>query len=100
METDVRMGRKFMKPEGGNMKLTRSKDRRLISITNFEKDNMKGDFFRLYAWSTRMLRQIDVSDRLRQSMNKFYSQCKFNFHELEEVSFCGCGEYVQLVYIE
>lgn len=53
METDVRMGRKFMKPKGGNMCLTRSKDRRLISITNFEKDNSKGEYFRVYAWSTR-----------------------------------------------
>lgn len=72
METDVRMGRKFMKPKGGNMSLTRSKDRRLVSITNFEKDNAKGDYFRVYAWSTRMLRQVEVSERLRASMNRYY----------------------------
>ena len=100
METDVRMGRKFMKPKGGNMSLTRSKDRRLISITNFEKDNPKGDCFRVYAWSTRMLRQVEVSERLRASMNGYYREQKAQFQELVEVSFCGAGEYVQLIYIE
>lgn len=72
METDVKMGRKFMKPQGGNMSLTRSKDRKLISITNFEKDNPNRDYFRMYAWSTKMFRQIEVSMRLHFSMNNYY----------------------------
>lgn len=94
METDVKMGRKFMKPQGGNMSLTRSKDRKLVSITNFEQDNPNGDYFRIYAWSTKMFRRIDVSARLHVSMNNYYFRNKECFHELVEVAFCGGGEYV------
>lgn len=100
METDVKMGRKFMKPQGGNMSLTRSKDRKLVSITNFEKDNPNKDYFRIYAWSTKIFRQIEVSMRLHFSMNNYYFKNKEFFHELVEVAFCGGGDYVQLIYVQ
>jgi hypothetical protein len=36
------MGRKFFPSENGNMVLTRSKDKKIISLTNFDKDDLDG----------------------------------------------------------
>jgi hypothetical protein len=41
-ETDLNMGGKFIPSIGGNMTLTRSKDKTTISLVHFNRDDPKG----------------------------------------------------------
>jgi hypothetical protein len=44
-EVPIKMGRKFFPSMDANMTLTLSKDKRLISLLNFDQDNSDGDYF-------------------------------------------------------
>lgn len=97
-EVDCRMGRKFIRPANGNMQLTRSKDRKVVSLTNFDRNDSQGGYFHVLAW-TPDLKKFDVSDRLLLALNHYYHSVKDSFDELVELAFCGRNQYVQLVYI-
>lgn len=53
-QQNVKMGRKYFTANNGNMKLTRSKDKKVISLTNFDRENEKGEFFKVLAWTNRL----------------------------------------------
>jgi hypothetical protein len=50
------MGRKFFPSKNGNMVLTRSKDKKIISLTNFEKFHPNEEFFKIKAWTVKLSR--------------------------------------------
>jgi hypothetical protein len=54
IQTDIEMGRKFFPSQNGNMVLTRSKDKKVISLTNFDRNDQEGEHFKLKAWSTKL----------------------------------------------
>jgi hypothetical protein len=55
-ETSVSMmGRKFYESKDGNMTLIRSTDKRCISLVNFEPDNSNDNFFKLLAWTIKLV---------------------------------------------
>ena len=93
------MGRKFIKPMNGNMQLTRSKDKKILSLTNFDRTNKYGDYFQVQAWTLR-LKKFQIFQKLIFGMNSYYHTVKDNFDELIEVSFCGNNQYVQLIYVQ
>jgi hypothetical protein len=53
-QCNVKMGRKYFTANKGNMVLTRSKDKKVISLTNFDRENLKGDFFKVLAWTNKL----------------------------------------------
>jgi hypothetical protein len=55
------MGRKFISAGNGNMTLTRSKDKKIVSVTNFDRENRKGDYFKILAW-TNKLKVFETAD--------------------------------------
>lgn len=48
------MGRKFFPSENGNMVLTRSKDKKIISLTNFNEWDDNGQYFKISAWTIKL----------------------------------------------
>jgi hypothetical protein len=50
----MKMGRKFIPAGNGNMVLTRSKDKKIISVTNFDKDALDADYFKTLAWTSKL----------------------------------------------
>ena len=84
-EADVKIGRKFYPSEKGNMRLTRSSDRLIISLVNFDEFSKEGEFFKVCAWSPKTLQAIPVSDKLNQGMNTYFRRVQDMFHELIEV---------------
>jgi hypothetical protein len=48
------MGRKFFSSENGNMVLTRSKDKKIISLTNFDPYDDHGKYFKIAAWTIKL----------------------------------------------
>ena len=83
------------------MTLTRSKDKKVISLVNFNEKDKFGNFFKVLAWTCK-LKPFNVSDKLNEGMNQYfrYIQKDNTFDKLQEVSFVGNSKYVQLVYIE
>ena len=78
------------------MILTRSKDKKIISVTNFDKESMSGDYFYTLAWTAK-LKPFTTSDNfqnLNESMSRYYHRYKSSFVELVEVSFVGSSKYV------
>lgn len=101
-QVDVKMGRKFHISENGNMVLTRSKDKKVVSLTNFDPHNENGEYFRTLAW-TNKLKKFETADEfelLNTGMSFYYNEVKDTFDELVEVSFVGNSKFVQLIYIE
>ena len=54
VQDTVRMGRKFFPSKDGNMVLTRSKDKKIISLTNFDRYDEDGNYFKIRAWTTKL----------------------------------------------
>ena len=48
------MGRKFFPSKNGNMELTRSKDKKVVSLTNFDSNDSRGDYFKIKAWTSKL----------------------------------------------
>lgn len=65
------MGRNFSISKDGNMTLTRSRDKSLISLLNFDRQNQQGRFFKLLAWTVK-LKPIPVSEVLNEALSKYY----------------------------
>ena len=93
------MGRNFMPTKNGNMQLTRSRDKSLISIVNFDKNDPCANYFKLMAWTVKLVPH-DVDVRLNEGMNLYLHGVKESFEELVEVVFVGRCQYVLLTYIE
>jgi len=81
------------------MKLTRSTDKKVFSLTRFDPNDSNGEYFHIKAWYSR-LRPFQISDKLNIGMNKFFDSIKENFSELVSVKFVGNCNYVLLTYIE
>lgn len=62
-EHPLHMGRAFVPSLHGNMQFTRSRDKRLISIANFQRASPNGDHFKVLAWTTK-LKPFEVSEAL------------------------------------
>ena len=109
LQEDVKLGRKFYISEKGNMKLNRSIDKTLISLTNFD-ENSPNNLFKVYAWTSKDLKGIKINPKLDQGMSNYISGVKAEnkFHELIEVQFIGSCDLgvsgnvkiVMLKYIE
>ena len=102
-EVDLNMGRKFMPSSKGNMVLTRSKDKKIVSITNFDREDKNENYFKFLAW-TNKLKPFPKSGHdfsiLESGINKYYSAIKDSFDELVELSLVGGSKFVQLIYYE
>jgi hypothetical protein len=75
------MGRKFFPSENGNMVLTRSKDKKVLSLTNFDESDENGEYFRTVAW-TNKLKKFETADEFQMlniGMNAYYSKVKDSF---------------------
>lgn len=48
------MGRKFLPSKNGNMELTRSKDKKVVSVTNFDSGDLSGNYFKIRAWTSKL----------------------------------------------
>ena len=81
------------------MTLTRSRDKSLISLLNFDRQNMFGDYFKLLAWTIKLV-SVDVAQELNEGMSHYFSSISNNFDELVEVAFVGRCDYVMMIYIE
>lgn len=96
------MGRKFVSSIHGNMVLQRSKDKKVVSITNFDSASPTGEYFKSLAW-TNKLKKFETPDEfasLNNGMNAYFDKVHRKFDELIEVSFVGNSKFVQLVYLE
>lgn len=96
------MGRKFYPSRNGNMVLQRSKDKKVVSITNFDATSPTEEYFKTLAW-TNKLKKFETPDEftaLNIGMNNYYHLVRKQFDELVEVSFVGNSKFVQLIYIE
>lgn len=98
-EVNANMGRKLLKPYLGNMSLTRSRDRKIVSVTNFEKDNKDGQYFRVYAWQVINLKTVEISEAFHKCINQYYVENRDIFGEVIEVSFCDKKRLIQLIYV-
>ena len=52
---DVKIERKFFPSENGNMTLTRSSDKKIVSLVNFYREDKYNQFFKIYAWTPKAL---------------------------------------------
>jgi len=81
------------------MKLTRSADRKVFSLTNFDPNHPSGQYFYIKAWYS-MLKPFNISEQLMTGLNKYYEEMKSYFFDLIEVQFvCNCN-FLLLTYIE
>ena len=101
-QCNVKMGRKYFPAKNGNMMLTRSKDKKIISLVNFDRDSEKGEYFRVLAWTNKlkMFSPTDHFEILNSGLNNYFQSVYETFEELIEVSFVGNSKFVQLVYLE
>ena len=102
-EVDLNMGRTFMPSKNGNMVLTRSKDKKIVSLTNFNRDHKGGKYFKVLSW-TNKLKKFPGSNKdfsiLENGLNEYFSAVKETFNEFVELSFVGNSKYIQLIYFE
>ena len=101
-QVEMNMGRKFLQAGKGNMVLTRSKDKKIVSVTNFDQDAPDGEYFKTLAWTSK-LKPFLAGEELRsldEGMSTYFHKIKDAFVELIEVSFVGSSKYVQLIYME
>lgn len=72
------MGRKYIPVENGNMVLTRSKDKKIISVTNFDKMATDRKYFKVLAWSIKLnpFQTTDEFENLNRGMSDYYHMNK------------------------
>ena len=73
-QCNVKMGRKYFPAKNGNMMLTRSKDKKVISLVNFDRDNEKGEYFKVLAWTNKlkMFSPNDHYEILNSGLNMYF----------------------------
>lgn len=99
-EVDCKMGGYFSHTNHGCMELTRSLDKKLISLCNFDSTNPSKKYFNVKAWNVKKLRPFEIHSKLNKGLNKFFEENKESFDHLESVHFMGKNKYIQLVYVE
>ena len=74
-QVEVKMGRKFFQSKNGNMVMTRSKDKKIISLTNFDQFSEDGQYFKTLAWTNklRIFSTADNFEMLNNGMNEYYT---------------------------
>ena len=82
------------------MKLTRSTNKQIVSLVNFDTEAKNEQFFKIYAWTPKSLDYVKVDDMLIEGMNKYYRANEESFHQLVEVVFVYKNDKVLLKYIE
>jgi len=93
-EVDAKMGGYFNSTHHGCMELTRSLDKKLISLCNFDSTNYRGHFFNVKAWYVKKLKPYDVHQKLNRSLNKYYQENIVSFDHLESINFIGRNKYI------
>lgn len=66
------------------MTLTRSMDKKLVSIVNFDPDDNFGQYFKVLAFTVK-LEKYDLNDKLDDGLNNYYSKIKNYFDELVQI---------------
>lgn len=82
------------------MELTRSLDKKLISLCNFDSTNPSKNYFNVKAWNVKKLKPFEIHHKLNKGLNKFFEENKESFDHLESIHFMGKNKYIQMVYIE
>lgn len=82
------------------MTITRSYCKKYITITNFDDRHPSKEYFKVMAYNKESLSTFAIPPALESALNKYYKNNKEIFHELEELTMCGAGNYIQLVYQE
>ena len=54
------------------MVLTRSTNKLLISLVNFDRNNQYEEYFRVFAWSSKMLKAHPISENLNSGLNTYF----------------------------
>ena len=93
-EVEAHMGGFFNSTHHGCMELTRSFDKKLISLCNFDSTNPKGHFFNIKAWYVKKLKPFDIHHKLNVALNKFYSDNVDSFDHLESIHFLARNKYI------
>ena len=57
------------------MVLTRSTDKRIVSLVNFNRYDPDGEYFKMMAWTIK-LKPWNISLKLDQGLNEYYKQNK------------------------
>lgn len=98
------MGRKFFPSLSGNMELTRSRDKKVISLTNFDRDDANGEYFKVKAWTSKLAvyrgPSKDDFKSLNEGLSQYFAEHKDTFDKLLQLNFCGNSKYIQLTYLE
>ena len=92
-EIEIKMGRKLEAIGSANMLLTRSKDKKLISLANIDLDHPKGKIFKVLAWTIK-LQKYELSDKLEVGVNEYFQQIKGKVDKFIEVSFVGNNNFL------
>jgi len=71
------MGRKFFPSLNGNMTLRRSRDKKIISLTNFDRFDENNEFFKIKAWTIKLKpykndEGCNSISTLESSMNRWF----------------------------
>lgn len=85
------------------MVLTRSKDKKIVSIINFDREDSHGKFFKVLAWTNKLKtfpRACQDFSILENALDQYFSSIRDSFDELVELSFLGGSKFVQLIYFE
>ena len=73
------MGRNFIPSKNGNMMLTRSRDKRRISLTNFDPKDQDKDYFKILSYTTKLV-ECPTNPKLNEGMNKYFETIKDTFY--------------------
>ena len=96
-EVNIKMGRYYIPSKDGNMTLTRSYDKKWISLTKFDPRDM--NHFKVKAWCTQLEGDHEFAE-LNQGLDKYFEAHKKSFNSLVSVTFTGRRKLVELVYLE
>jgi len=109
-EVDVDMGRRFFSSQDGNMTLTRSYDKKLISLANFEQAHANKEYFKIKAWTTKLGAFECTYDKLNKGINEYFANNVFTqnadshnnrtFDSLVSVTFANRSKMIEIVYHE
>jgi hypothetical protein len=98
-QVPINMGRNFFPSQNGNMMLTRSRDKRRISLTNFDAKDPDGKYFKVMSWTTKLV-ECPVNPALNEGLNKYFNTVTESFHQLVEICYVGQCKYLMMVYVE
>lgn len=97
------MNHRFVESKDGNMTLTRSTDKKVFSIVNFDKYEPNEKFFKLNAWRINLnkwLPHTGSMEKINEGLNQYYKKVVNNFERLISVQLVNNCHMVKLEYIE